>query len=235
MSEQDSFSAQLKSDENKAFRNLEPDSPATQILRKLYPLLRGPLYPKGKASEIAELLETTIDKGKPVTLLAVIAPETAVKELPFFKRAIGILRSQCQSTATALIVDWPAKPVKTAPGTYLQPGAPLTEAVKATKDIRTFNLVQTITSIPDGTAIPEQDQDLKWLINYLLRQGTWGDNDYRVFGFLAREQLAARREIGRVISETPSDGLRLGLTTELNPGLLRCYGRNIYLANLKVK
>jgi len=69
----------------------------------------------------------------------------------------------------------------------------------------------------------------------LARQRSYVDVDTRILGIEANTELAMRQKIGRRMAEVSGPGLSLGLTTENNPQLLRCYGKHVYLANIDVR
>ncbi len=80
-------------------------------------------------------------------------------------------------------------------------------------------------------------RDYNWLLSFIERQktmqnlGTAERREAAEFGLVMRRGIA-----GRIQKRTQeSDGLVIGLTTELNPRLLRCYGKAIPLLNIDVK
>ncbi|MBI3576979.1 hypothetical protein HY086_03005 [Candidatus Gottesmanbacteria bacterium] len=79
--------------------------------------------------------------------------------------------------------------------------------------------------------------DYKWLLDWIKRQKTMQtlreseQKDAAHFGLLMRRGLAGRIQA----RAQKADGLVIGITTELSPKLLRCYGQSVPLLNIDVK
>lgn len=228
------FSKQLEADQSRTLRVISPESPAAHILSSLYPLLNGPLYPSKKGSEIARLLDHCIQTGLQVNLFAVVTTETAKTELPYLVNAVEIFRNKEINTlvTTALVVNWPPRMVKLDALPAMMPldlTVPVTALIRKSQQ---FDYVEQLSL--DNNEIDQKDPLRTWLVNFYLRQRSMADIR-RAIGFQVDPDLAMRRKIGKRISTSPTSGLNLGLTTEHNPQLLRCYGKDTFLANIDVR
>ncbi len=226
------FNKQLKADRSRALGAISPESPATHILDKLYPLLNGPLYPFKKGPEIARQLDRCVQTNLPMNLFAVVTAETAQAELPYLINAAKVFKNGGINTltTTALIINWPLR-ITSAPPSPVLPNL-VASATTLVRQAQLFENVEQITL--EDNEIDPKDPLRPWLVRFYSRQRTMASIK-RVIGFQVDSDLAVRRKIGRRISISPTDRLNLGLTTEFNPQLLRCYGRNIFLANIDVR
>jgi len=174
-------------------------------------------------------LEDCIEGEIPFNLLAVLVQQTTKTELPYVVRAIEAIRKPgINIVSTAILVDWPEKSSRT----IIEP-AENYEAKDKVMETGVFDRIKNVNF--EFEDLDNLDPKLLgWLVNFYSRQRTMADVK-RVIGFEAKFDLAMRQKIGRIISFASKNGFSLRLTTELNPNLLRCYGQDIYLANLDVK
>ncbi len=95
------------------------------------------------------------------------------------------------------------------------------------------SIAQTIRSGTDQ----QLEKDYTWLLRFTKRQRTMqalGETERRdaaLFGLIMRRGIAGR--IQRRAQE--SNGVVIGVATELNPRLLRCYGGAVSWLNIDVK
>ena len=223
------FNRQLQSDQNRALKGIEPESTTASILKDLYPLLRGPLYPKGKGRDVAGRLDECIEKGSPVNLFVVLVAQTAQAELSYLTRAVEAIKKPGVTVVTTVILaDWPR--IVKAPAV---PSISDIESITKLIDRAGLGEIKRVSREAADTYTPDEKLR-RWLLKFYERQESMADID-RVLGFQVDEDLAMRQKVGRIISKASAGGFTLGLTTELNPQLLRLYGKDIFLANINVR
>lgn len=241
------FGQAVRADLKRAVGAIGEESSAAAVMTELSGHLRGTLYPQKSSIQIARRLENCMQTSTPIDLCVVLALETAARELPIIDKAIRVFPPPLVVT-TALLVDWPrVDKRKFATGL-----ATLTGDLELVSEVveRRIEKVRRLWSNlgyqpqglevfhPEAIKFADDDKDLWWLIRYYRRQNSYvqslGPGE---IVSQAVQDLTSRRRMGgrlRALANLNPSGLTLGLTTELNPQLLRGYGR-VFIANIDVK